>query len=170
MARFVLHYLFLVIMLVNVKDLNDKTAFLNFILNEYLFVTQPDGFLKSVVEAHVYLTHNESNRLKYSLRLWHKHLELIQKSLSFMPTWADPALYIFENDRNLVMMFEILDEVLTTGNNISQANDIVTKIMESLGFGRWIILITFLGTVIEKSSGIVKLHNIRLTKIMFKLF
>lgn len=43
---------------------------------------------------------------------------------------ANPAKYISESDGKVVMILEYVDDSLNTGKNISQGNEIVTKIME----------------------------------------
>lgn len=78
-------------------------------------------------EGHVYLLRKAIYGLKQSSQQRHKHLDTFLKSLGFQPTWADPAIYIFYENDNIVLRLEYVDELIITSNDLEKMEYFFTK-------------------------------------------
>ncbi|GJR91525.1 retrovirus-related pol polyprotein from transposon TNT 1-94 [Tanacetum coccineum] len=71
-----------------------KPAFLNSILREEVYVTQPDGFVDPENPNHVYKLKKSLYDLKQALRAWYDLLSSFLLSQKFSKGTVDPTLFI----------------------------------------------------------------------------
>ena len=70
-----------------------KTAFLNGILEEEVYIEQPQGFKVYGRDSHVCRLRKELYGLKQAPRAWYSRIDSYLQQLGFEKSEADPNLY-----------------------------------------------------------------------------
>ncbi|GKD12062.1 retrovirus-related pol polyprotein from transposon TNT 1-94 [Tanacetum coccineum] len=81
-----------------------KTAFLNDILREEVYVSQPEGFVDQDNLNHVYKVKKALNGLKQAPRKWYDLLSKFLISQEFSKGTVDPILFIRRQGRDILLM------------------------------------------------------------------
>ncbi|GKF79532.1 retrovirus-related pol polyprotein from transposon TNT 1-94 [Tanacetum coccineum] len=87
-------------------------AFLNGILREELFVSQPDGFLDQDNPNHVYKLKNALYGLKQTLRAWYDLLLKFLLSQEFSKGTVDPTLFIRRQGKDILLVQIYVDDII----------------------------------------------------------
>ena len=91
-----------------------KTAFLNGIIKEEVYIEQPEGFVVHGKESHVCKLKKGLNGLKQAPRAWYGRINGFLVSLGFTKSDADPNLYYkVVNDEPLILVLYVVDLFLT---------------------------------------------------------
>lgn len=106
-----------------------KTAFLNGVLEEEIYVKQPPGFEEGGKNV-VCRLHKALYGLKQAPRAWHQRLAKELEELGFVACEADPGLYVYrkEGDSEIYLLVYVDDMLIA-----SPSLESVTKVKESLG-------------------------------------
>nr|GEV79799.1 hypothetical protein [Tanacetum cinerariifolium] len=99
-----------------VYQMDVKTEFLNDILQEEVYVSQPDGFVDKDHSNHVYKLKKALYGLKQSPRAWYDLLSKVLLSQAFSKGTVDPTLFIRRQGKDIILTLitrvaKILDEV-----------------------------------------------------------
>ncbi|GJR95474.1 retrovirus-related pol polyprotein from transposon TNT 1-94 [Tanacetum coccineum] len=92
-----------------VYQMDVKTAFLNGILREEVYVSQPDGFVDKDNPNYVYKLKNALYGLKQAPRAWYDLLSKFLLSQEFSKGTVDPTLFIRRQGKYILLKFK-LDE------------------------------------------------------------
>ncbi|GJV98689.1 retrovirus-related pol polyprotein from transposon TNT 1-94 [Tanacetum coccineum] len=87
-----------------VYQMDVKTAFLNGILREEVYVSQPDGFVDQDNPNHVYKLKKALYGLKQAPRAWYNLLSKFLLSQEFSKGTVDPTLYIRRQGKDLLLV------------------------------------------------------------------
>lgn len=104
-----------------VENIDIKTAFLNGILEEDIFMEMPPGFC---VEGKVWKLKKTLYGLKQAPRAWHTKLTEVLTELQFHCSAADPGLYVAKD----IFLMVYVDDLLLCG----KSQEIVQKLKTSL--------------------------------------
>lgn len=99
-----------------VFQLDVKSAFLNGILNEEIYVEQPEGFLKKGEENKVFLLKKALCGFKQALRAWYSRLEQHLSGLGFVKSINDATLFVKNDEAELLVVSVYVDDLLVTGS------------------------------------------------------
>ena len=144
-----------------IHQMDVNTAFLYSILDETVYVEQPEGFIVPGKEDYVCLLRKALYVLKQSPRAWFHLIAEVLVDFDFKQSESDPCIWIHENDKgeriyialyvdDLIIAGENEDEILTIKQRLSERFE--TK---DLGIAR-----KFLGIEIEYGSdGSIKIHQ-----------
>jgi len=93
-----------------------KTAFLNGIIEEEVYIEQPEGFVVHGKESHVCKLKKELYGLKQAPRAWYGWIDGFLVSLGFTKSDADPNLYhkVVNNEPLILVLY--VDDLFLTGN------------------------------------------------------
>ncbi|GKF90201.1 retrovirus-related pol polyprotein from transposon TNT 1-94, partial [Tanacetum coccineum] len=86
-----------------VYQMDVKTAFLNGILREEVYVSQPDGFVDQDNLHHVYMLKKALYGLKQAPRAWYDLLSKFLLSQEFSKGTVDPTLFIRRQGKYLLL-------------------------------------------------------------------
>ncbi|GJV99726.1 retrovirus-related pol polyprotein from transposon TNT 1-94 [Tanacetum coccineum] len=86
-----------------VYQMDVKTAFLNGILHEEVYVSQPDGFMDPDNPNHVYRQKKALYGLKQALRAWYDLLSSFLLSQGFSKGTVNPTLFISKKGKDILM-------------------------------------------------------------------
>ncbi|GJV65249.1 retrovirus-related pol polyprotein from transposon TNT 1-94 [Tanacetum coccineum] len=87
-----------------VYQMDVKTAFLNGILREEVYVSQPDGFVDQDNLNHVYKLKKALYGLKQAPRAWYDLLSKFLLSQKFFKGTMDPTLFIRRQDKDILLI------------------------------------------------------------------
>ncbi|GKB69309.1 retrovirus-related pol polyprotein from transposon TNT 1-94 [Tanacetum coccineum] len=87
-----------------VYQMDMKTAFLNGILREEVYISQPDGFVDPEDPNHVYKLKKALYGLKQALRAWYDLLSSFLLSQKFSKRTVDLTLFIKREGKDIVLM------------------------------------------------------------------
>ncbi|GKB84033.1 retrovirus-related pol polyprotein from transposon TNT 1-94 [Tanacetum coccineum] len=89
-----------------------KTAFLNGILREEVYVSQPDGFVDQDNPNHVYNLKKALYRLKQAPRAWYDLLSKFLLSQEFSKGNVDPTLFIKRQGKVILLVQIYVDDII----------------------------------------------------------
>ncbi|GJY55734.1 retrovirus-related pol polyprotein from transposon TNT 1-94 [Tanacetum coccineum] len=93
-----------------VYQMDVKTTFLNGILREEVYVSQPDGFVDQDNPNHVYKLKKALYGLKQAPRAWYDLLSKFLLSQEFSKGTVDPTLYIRRQGKDLLLVQIYVDD------------------------------------------------------------
>ncbi|GJW39215.1 retrovirus-related pol polyprotein from transposon TNT 1-94 [Tanacetum coccineum] len=95
-----------------VYQMDVKTAFLNGILREEVYVSQPDGFVDTDRPNHVYKLKKALYGLKQAPRAWYDHLSSFLISQGFSKGTVDPTLFIRSEGKDILLVQIYVDDII----------------------------------------------------------
>jgi hypothetical protein len=93
-----------------------KTAFLNGVIEEEVYIEQPQGFVIYGKESHVCKLKKALYRLKQAPRAWYARIDSYLMSLGFTKSDADPNLYYKVEDGFPLILVLYVDDLFLTGD------------------------------------------------------
>ncbi|GJU90316.1 retrovirus-related pol polyprotein from transposon TNT 1-94 [Tanacetum coccineum] len=95
-----------------VYQMDIKTAFLNGILREEVYVSQPDGFVDPENPNHVYKLKKSLYGLKQAPRAWYDLLSSFLLSQKFSKGTVDPTLFIRREGKDILLVQIYVDDII----------------------------------------------------------
>ncbi|CAI7799642.1 unnamed protein product [Closterium sp. NIES-53] len=109
-----------------VKQMDVKNAFLNGILEEEIFMAQPEGFDDG--SGRVWKLKRALYGLKQAPRQWYLKLREVLEEIGFTPSSADHSLFILGEGKQRSFMVVYVDDILI----FSPSSDLVKEVMLKL--------------------------------------
>ncbi|CAL8999646.1 unnamed protein product [Prunus brigantina] len=99
-------------------QLDVKSAFMNGVLQEKVYVEQPDGFIVQGEEDKVYKLHKALYGLKQALRAWYGEIDSYPVQCGFKKSTSEATLYVKgRGTSDLVIVCIYVDDIVYTGNS-----------------------------------------------------
>ncbi|GJW65092.1 retrovirus-related pol polyprotein from transposon TNT 1-94, partial [Tanacetum coccineum] len=95
-----------------VYQMDVKTAFLNGILREEVYVSQPDGFLDQDNPNHLYKLKKALYGLKQAPRAWYDLLLKFLLSQEFSKGTVNPTLFIRRHEKDILLVQIYIDDII----------------------------------------------------------
>jgi hypothetical protein len=92
-----------------------KTAFLNGVIEEEVYIEQPQGFEVENRKSHVCKLKKSLYELKQAPRVWYGHIDSFLTSLGFIKSKADSNLYFKVMNDEPVILLLYVDDLFLTG-------------------------------------------------------
>ncbi|GJV32074.1 retrovirus-related pol polyprotein from transposon TNT 1-94 [Tanacetum coccineum] len=89
-----------------------KTAFLNGILREEVYVSQPEGFVDPDIPNHMYRLKKALYGLKQAPRAWYDLLSSFLLSQGFFKGTVDPILFIRREGKDILLVQIYVDDII----------------------------------------------------------
>ncbi|GJU34979.1 retrovirus-related pol polyprotein from transposon TNT 1-94 [Tanacetum coccineum] len=134
-----------------VYQMDVKTAFLNGILREEVYVSQPDGFVDQDNPNHVYKLKKALYGLKQAPRAWYDLLSKFLLSQEFSKGTVDPTLFIRRQGKDILLVQIYVDDIIfasTTPELCDQFSKIMCSKFKMSMMGK---IFFFLGLQISQS-------------------
>nr|GEW18216.1 retrovirus-related Pol polyprotein from transposon TNT 1-94 [Tanacetum cinerariifolium] len=134
-----------------IYQMDVKTAFLNGILREEVYVSQPDEFVDKHKPNHVYKLKKALYGLKQAPRAWYDLLSKFLLSQEFSKGTMDPTLFIRRQDKDILLVQIYVDDIFfasTTPELCDQFSKIMCSKFKMLMMGK---ISFFLGLQISQS-------------------
>lgn len=133
--------------------LDVKSAFLNGLLEEDIYVEQPEGFTVAGEEDKVYKLKKALYGLKQAPRAWYSRLDTHLLSQGFNRSLNEPTLYFKRQaDGKLIVISVYVDDLMITGEDplaVQEVKNEMLKVFEMSDLGE---MKFFLGMEIAQSS------------------
>ena len=100
----------------NVFQLDIKSAFLNGILQEEVYVEQPPGFEVLGQEHKVYRFNKALYGLKHAPRAWYSRINTYLIKSGFLRSRHEPTLYTKSHEGKIIIVCLYVDDLLHIGN------------------------------------------------------
>lgn len=101
----------------NLQQLDVKTAFLNGIIDEDIYMVQPEQYVKPCKQRKVCKLHKGIYGLKQFGRKWFQRLEKSLLKMGFVKSDSDPSLYIHRRGDSYVILLVYVDGILLASNS-----------------------------------------------------
>jgi hypothetical protein len=101
----------------DIEVLDVKTAFLFGELDEEIYIEQSEGFVKKGQEKKVCRLLKAIYGLKQAALQWNKALHDSLIKMGFIHTFADPGIYIYFHNQDLIILVIYVDDALFMGSN-----------------------------------------------------
>jgi hypothetical protein len=138
-----------------------NTAFLYSLLDEIVYVEQPEGFVAPGKEDHVCLLRKALYGLKQSPRAWFHVIAEVLVDFDFKQSESDPCIWIHENDKGERIYIALyVDDLIIAGENENIIATIKRRLSERFDMKDLGIAKKFLGMEIEYGNdGSIKIHQ-----------
>jgi hypothetical protein len=110
-----------------IHQMDVKTAFLNGLIEEEVYIEQPLGFEVHGRESHVCRLKKALYGLKQALRAWYSRIDSYLQQLGFEKSEADPNLYFIVVGEDPLILLLYVDDLFITG-----AERLISSYKESL--------------------------------------
>ncbi|GJW46003.1 retrovirus-related pol polyprotein from transposon TNT 1-94 [Tanacetum coccineum] len=107
-----------------VYQMDVKTAFLNGILREEVYVSQPDGFVDQDNPNHVYKLKKALYGLKQALSAWYDLLSKFLLSQEFSKGTVDPTLFIRRQGKYILLVQVYVDDIIFATTDFTKSRGI----------------------------------------------
>jgi hypothetical protein len=98
-----------------IHQMDVKTAFLNGLIEEEVYIEQPLGFEVHGRESHVCRLKKALYGLKQALRAWYSRIDAYLQQLGFEKSEADPNLYFIVVGEDPLILLLYVDDLFITG-------------------------------------------------------
>jgi hypothetical protein len=151
-------------------EMDVKSAFLNGVLEEEVFVRQPPGFESEKYPCRVYKLRKALYGLKQARRAWYSKLTGFLFERGFDMGKVDQTLFLFKQSRDILIVQVYVDDIVFCGSSNSLvarfANDMSREFEMSM-MGK---LQFFLGLQIKQSKEGTFVHQAKYTKDIVRKF
>ena len=100
-----------------IHQMDVKIAFLNGMIEEELYIEQPEGFETSYYDSHVYRLKRSLYGLKKAPRAWYTMIDSYFTVLGFTKSEADANLYHIVVESKFLIIVLYVDDLILTGDD-----------------------------------------------------
>ena len=94
-----------------------KTAFLNGVLDEDIYMVQPDGYVDEDHPNYVCKLKRSLYGLKQSPRMWNQTIDVFMLEMGFKKCESDHCVYIKRNDHEMIFVVLYVDDLILASSN-----------------------------------------------------
>ena len=98
-----------------VHQMDVKTSFLTEVIQEEVFIEQPEGFNVENKELHVCRLQRALHGLKHAPRAWYSRINNYLREMGFQRSEADHNLYLLSGEVPLILVLYV-DDLFLTGD------------------------------------------------------
>ena len=153
-----------------VYQLDVKSAFLNGVLHEEIYVEQPEGFVKNEEKDKVYLLKKALYGLKQAPRAWYSKIDDHLLSIGFKKSLSEATLYVKHQSNEVLMISLYVDDLLVTGNNAGMIQEFKQEMMKVFEMTDLGLMTFFLGLEIKQAEYEVFICQKKYVKEILKKF
>lgn len=153
-----------------VFQLDVKSAFLNGILQEEIYVEQPEGFCVAESEQKVYRLKKALYGLKQAPRAWYSKIDDFFIELGFERSRSEHTLYVRKVDLSVIIISLYVDDLLVTGNDqkfIQKMKQNLMQMFEMTDLGE---MTFFLGMEVNQIPGKIFICQKKYVREILKRF
>ncbi|PKU67898.1 Retrovirus-related Pol polyprotein from transposon TNT 1-94 [Dendrobium catenatum] len=133
-----------------ILQLDVSNAFLNGILQETVYMKQPQGFIDAQLPTYVCCLKKALYGLKQAPRKWFDTFTKFLSEFGFKKSLADPSLFIYTKDTSRLYLLIYVDDILLTGNDSSITSILVHHMQRKFKLSNLAPVSNFLGIQVQK--------------------
>jgi len=107
-----------------IHQMDVKSAFLNGLLDEEIYMEQPQGFVDPDHPHKVCLLKKAIYGLKQASRAWNQQFHGVLLDLGFTRTRSDAGVYHRQDDGGVLIIILYVDDITILGDNLKSVNDL----------------------------------------------
>ena len=153
-----------------VYQMDVKSAFLNGILEEEVYVKQPPGFEDAIHPEHVYKLHKALYGLKQAPRAWYERLSKFLLENDFKMGTADKTLFTKQEKDDILLVQIYVDDIIFGSTNDALCKEFSDKMSKEFEMSMMGELNFFLGLQISQSDDGIHISQSKYCKEMLKKF
>ncbi|GKE12139.1 retrovirus-related pol polyprotein from transposon TNT 1-94, partial [Tanacetum coccineum] len=135
-----------------VYQMNVKTAFLNGILSEEVYVSQPEGYVDPDNPNHVYRLKKALYGLKQAPRAWYDLLSSFLLSYGFSKGTVDPTFFIRSKGKDIILVQIYVDDIIFSSTTTELCDKNLETMCSKFKMSMMGKISFFLGLQISQSS------------------
>jgi len=147
-----------------------KSAFLNGVISEEVFVKQPHGFEDLKHPDHVYKLNKSLYGLKQSPRAWYERLSNFLIENDFKRGQVDTTLFRRTLEKDILVVQIYVDDIIFGSTNASLCKEFSKLMQDEFEMSMMEELKFFLGIQINQCNDGVYVHQTKYTKELLKKF
>ncbi|KAM1012444.1 hypothetical protein ACFX15_041792 [Malus domestica] len=141
-------------------QLDVKSAFLNGILQEEVYVDQPEGFVINGKEDKVYKLHKALYGLKQAPRTWYGEIDSYFTKCGFEKSLSEATLYTkTRGEKDILIVSIYVDDIVYTGNNQDMLDEFKEDMKEKYEMSDLGLLHHFLGIGVIQTESSIFIHQ-----------
>ncbi|KAI5343342.1 hypothetical protein L3X38_011218 [Prunus dulcis] len=148
-----------------------KSAFLNGVLQEEVYVNQPEGFVIKGKEDKVYRLHKALYGLKQAPRAWYGEIDSYFTQCGFVKSSSEATLYTkVRGDKEILIVSIYVDDIVYTGSSqalLAEFKEDMTAKYEMTDLG---LLHHFLGMGVVQTESSIFLHQKKYASTLLSKF
>ena len=149
-------------------QLDVKSAFLNEILKEEVYVEQPQGFIIQGEEEKVYKLRKALYGLKQAPRAWYSNIDSYFNEKGFKKSKSEHTLYVKTQGTDILIVALYVDDIVLTGNNEKMIEEFKKNMVKKYEMSDMGLLRHFLSMKIYQDKGVFILQKLYAEKILKK--
>lgn len=142
-----------------VHHLDVKSAFLNGVLLEEVYVSQPKGYVKEGQEQKVYKLFKALYGLRQAPRAWYSQLNKCLLRLGFTKCPYEHAVYIRKEGSETLLVGVYVDDLIITGSNLSHIVKFKGEMSSEFDMTDLGKLSYYLGLEVEQGRGYIEIKQ-----------
>eukprot|EP00253_Pinus_taeda_P004706 PITA_04706 len=147
-----------------------KSAFLNGVLKEEVYVEQPLGYEKKGEEHKVCKLKKALYGLKQAPRAWYSKIDSYLLDNEFDKCEGEPTIYIKEKDGKILIVVLYVDDVIFTGNDDQLIKNFKSVMKEEFEMTDMGFLRYFLGIEVDQNEKGFFISQARYVNQVFRIF
>ncbi|KAI3771062.1 hypothetical protein L6452_02215 [Arctium lappa] len=155
---------------IKVYQMDVKSAFLNGILHEEVYVSQPEGFVDPKFPDHVYVLDKALYGLKQAPRAWYETLSVYLTESGFRKGTIDTTLFLKKKGKDLILVQIYVDDIIfgsTSQELCLEFENIMKKRFQMSMMGE---LTFFLGLQVKQTPEGIFINQAKYIRDMLKKF
>ncbi|KAM1775099.1 hypothetical protein ACFX12_044389 [Malus domestica] len=152
-------------------QLDVKSAFLNGVLEDEVFVEQPQGFTSQEFPEKVYKLRKALYGLKQAPRAWYNEIDSYFTEKGFQKNPSEATLYTKTESNNKTLIVSIyVDDVVYTGNDAAMMEEFKEEMMKRYEMTDLGLLHHFLGIGVIQEASSIFIHQKKYAKTLLEKF
>ncbi|KAK6151896.1 hypothetical protein DH2020_014531 [Rehmannia glutinosa] len=154
-----------------IYQMDVKSAFLNGLLEEEVYVEQPPGFEQKTLGDKVYKLKKALYGLKQAPRAWYSRIDDYFTELGFRRSQSEPTLYInIQGTNNTLIVSLYVDDLIFIGNNENMIMEFKEDMMKTFEMTDLGLMHYFLGIEIHQRKDGIFISQKKYAKSLLKRF
>ncbi|WZZ60048.1 hypothetical protein YC2023_060155 [Brassica napus] len=158
------------IMNFTVYQMDVKSAFLNVILSEEVYVHQPKGFEDATNPEYVYKLNTALYGLKQAPRAWYERLTNFLVDKGYIRGSVDKTLFVLKNKTGMVVVQIYVDDIIFGGTSKQHVDDFTRDMTKEFEMSMVGELKYFLGLQIQQTEACVFISQSTYAKALLNRF
>ncbi|KAI5355814.1 hypothetical protein L3X38_008709 [Prunus dulcis] len=151
-------------------QLDVKSAFLNGLLHEEVYVDQPPGFVVKDKEDKVYRLKKALYGLKQAPRAWYEEINSYFTATGFQRSSSDATFYVKAAESGILIVSLYVDDIIYTGSSEELVMSFKTEMMKRYEMTDLGLLQHFLGLGVIQAESYIFLHQKKYARTLLDKF
>lgn len=151
-----------------VHHLDVKSAFLNGELQEEVYMSQPEGFVKEQQQNKVYRLFKALYGLRQAPRAWNARLHRCLKGLGFVRCPQEHDVYTRRKAGEVLVVGIYVDDLIVTGTNVAEIKKFKEQMSTEFDMSDLGLLSYYLGIEISQREGCIYLKQAAYAKLVLE--